>query len=401
MSGRLGSAPAWGAVASIAAANAALYLSSGQGSLSVLYRYLVIEFGWSRARLGSIGTVTLLLAGVLGVVAGAACDRFGPRRVVTVGSLSVALGCGLAAAATGLAFLYAFALCMALAQAAMGFAPAQLVVSRGFARQRGLAMGIATAGISLGGLVGPLATSGLAEATSWRAAYGVYAAIALLAAPLVAWQLGGIAMPTEPAGRRPGGLTRLRTVLRQREFWFPTLALAAMLYAVVAIAQHWVLMQQDRGMAATEAAGLLTLYYAAGLAGRFVFGPLYDRYAPARVGRVQALIMAALLALLWLPDVGWVPLSYALLFGLGYGGFLFLAPLLLGERYAGHPELGTIVGAAASVSAILYSTAPAVAGWLFDATGSYAATIGLAVTMALIAAGLVHRCGEPGAGRGP
>jgi MFS family permease len=380
-------------VTTIAAANVGLYLASSQGSLSVLYSYLVVEFGWNRAELGSIGSLILFVAGLLGLFAGIACDRFGPRAVVLTGALTGATGCALAGEAAGLTWLYGFALLIAISKATMGFAPCQVLATRGFDKRRGLAMGIATAGLSLGGILGPLATSGLAELSSWRIAYQLYAGLVLLMTPVVFWQLRTFAGPVNEAA--PGrAAIKLRDVFRSRAFWLPTLALAAMLYAVVAIAQFWVLMQTERGMTTRGAAGLLTVYYAMGIAGRFVFGPLYDRFSPRRVGTIQALVMCGLVLLLLLPDSAWAAATYAILFGACYGGFLFLSSLMLGDRFADSGRLGTIIGAMASVAAILYSTAPAVAGWLYDVTGTYSAPIVLAGSTALLAALFVWTSGH-------
>jgi OFA family oxalate/formate antiporter-like MFS transporter len=377
---------AWGAASTLTVANTAIYLASSQGSLSVLYSYLASDFGWSRAALGSIGSVILFVSGLLGLVAGLAVDRFGTRSVVLCGAFAVACGCALAANAQTLLFFYAFALCLAVAQPACGFVPAQVVASRRFRVRRGLAMGLATAGLNVGGVLGPLVTNALAEGSSWRGAYLVYAGFAIVILPLIWWQLREPpqAMPVAAPAGPPLG-----TILRSGDFWLPTLAFAAMLYAVIAVAQHWVLMNTGRGMPAGDAALLLTVYYAVGIAGRFVFGPLYDRYPPARVGTVQGILMTALILMLLIPDTRVVPGIYAVLFGLCYGGFLFLSSLILGQRYADSAHLGTVIGAMASVAALLYSTAPAAAGWLYDLSGRDTAPILLAAGMAALATVLI------------
>lgn len=377
---------AWGAAGTLMVGNVAVYLASSQGSMSVLYGYLAADFGFSRAQLGSIGTLILFVSGLLGLVIGLAVDRFGPRRVVLFGALTVAAGCAAAANAQGLMLFYLFALCFAIAQPACGFIPSQHVASRRFVYRRGLAMAIATAGLNIGGVLGPVVTNALASSSSWRGAYWVYAGVALAVLPLIWWQLKE---PEQPATKKTTAGPKLGTILRSGEFWLPTLAFGVMLYGVIAIAQHWVLMQTGRGMAADTAALWLTVYYAVGIVGRFVFGPLYDRYTPARVGTVQGVIMTALILMLLIPDTRVVPVVYALGFGLCYGGFLFLASLILGQRFATSAHLGTVIGAMASVAALLYSTAPAVAGWLYDVTQQDAAPILLAAVMAALATGLI------------
>ncbi len=215
----------------------------------------------------------------------------------------------------------------------------------------------------------------------------------LVMAPVVFLQLSAFATRAGEHAQTRAPI-RLRDIFGSRAFWLPTLALAAMLYAVVAIAQFWVLMQTERGMTARGAASLLTVYYAMGVAGRFVFGPLYDRFSPRRVGTTQALVMCGLVLLLLISESAWAALAYAIPFGACYGGFLFLSSLMLGDRFAQSGRLGTVIGAMASVAAILYSTAPAVAGWLYDATGTSAAPILLAGSTALLAALFVWTSGH-------
>src|SRR5437773_10866493 len=117
------------------------------------------------------------------LLVGRAVDRHGARPVEIVGALVLAAGFLLLSRAHSLAALY---LCLAgpvaLGSTCIGHLPNNSAVARWFVRRRGRALGIATAGISAGGIVfAPLAER-LVSAFGWRAAFAV---LGVLAAVLV------------------------------------------------------------------------------------------------------------------------------------------------------------------------------------------------------------------------
>ena len=116
-----------------------------------------------------------------------------------------------------------------------GFIPMQVLVSHWFHARPGLALGIATAGISLGGIVGPLLISTIIQDHGLRAAFGVCAVgCFVLATPLVVFvvrsrpsDLGLRALGEKPSAEAqtgepqqtgPAGMT-LREAARTRTFW--------------------------------------------------------------------------------------------------------------------------------------------------------------------------------------
>jgi len=177
----------------------------------------------------------------------------------------------------------------------------------------------------------------------------------------------------------------LRASIKTITFWTLILASTGMFYAIYGIAQHWVLLMTDRGLTAATAAKLLTIYYSLGVIGRFVWGPLFDKYSIRGVGLTLTTIMAAMVALLTFGGPApTIPYLYAILFGFCYGGFIFMKPLLIAE-YFGTQSLGKILGVASAISAFLSSLAPAITGFLFDLTRSYHLSLVVATAMAFFA----------------
>src|SRR5207247_4405120 len=118
------------------------------------------------------------------LLVGRAVDRHGARPVEMLGAFVLSTGFLLLSRVHSLPGLY---LCLAgpvaLGSTCIGHLPTNSAVARWFVRRRGRALGIATAGISAGGIVfAPLAER-LVSAFGWRAAFplpGVLAAAAVL-----------------------------------------------------------------------------------------------------------------------------------------------------------------------------------------------------------------------------
>ena len=65
--------------------------------LPLYYDFMVREFGWTRAQVASGNAFSKLIVGpVFGFLAGWMVDRFGPRKLLIVGTLLAGLACGLA-----------------------------------------------------------------------------------------------------------------------------------------------------------------------------------------------------------------------------------------------------------------------------------------------------------------
>jgi MFS family permease len=104
--------------------------------------------------------------------------------------------------------------------------------------------------------------------------------------------------------------------------------------------------------------------------------------------------MAAML-LLWLLARGPVLLVvFALLFGAFYGGFVALMPALTADYYGAHSVAG-IIGFLYTSVALGTLLGPTVAGFAFDASGSYATPIVVGAAANLIAVGCVAYLVEP------
>ena len=120
-------------------------------SYSVFLVALLKEFGWSRSVTAGAFSVFALVHAVVGPFFGPIAERFGPRRVIMAGGGVVALGLALTAETAEPWQLYlSFGFITAIGVGFSGYVPLVILIRGWFPARIGTAVGIATAGISMG-----------------------------------------------------------------------------------------------------------------------------------------------------------------------------------------------------------------------------------------------------------
>ncbi|WP_454727603.1 MULTISPECIES: MFS transporter [Cupriavidus] len=334
-----------------------------------------------------------LVWGIAQPFAGAAADRYGCARVVAFGGAAFAAGLGLAALApSGAMLVVGMGLLVGIGISCTSFGVALTAVGRvASPAQRSMAMGIASAGGSVGQvLVVPLAQSVRAGAGVGASLY-VLAGLMLLAAPLGLLLDKRGAAGTPPAHQPPAAPLRavLALACRHRGYRLLTLGFFTCGFQLAFIGTHLpgylALCHLPANLGATALA-LIGLFNMAGswacgwLGGRFrqqyVLGWLYLARGLAIAvflllpkSTASVMVFAAVMGLTWL---GTVPLTSGLVakvFGTRHLGTLF------GLCFLSH-QVGSFLGAW-------------LGGFMFDLTGSYSA-VWAATALAGLVAALLH-----------
>src|SRR5450631_331749 len=166
----------------VAAAFAVTFVGFGSAyTFSAFVESLQNEFAASRGSVSLVFSLAGFLYFGLGMVSGPLADRWGSRRLCTLGMLLVGFGLGAASMARSPTEVYvAYGLGVGLG-VGCSYVPALGAVQRWFVKRRGFASGLAVSGIGVGTLVMPPLASFLIEAQGWRHAYLI---LGLLAAVL-------------------------------------------------------------------------------------------------------------------------------------------------------------------------------------------------------------------------
>lgn len=361
-------------------------------SFGVLILPIVNEMGWSR---GLVSSVMLVAGGVYCVTllaVGPLSERYGYRRLLAASLASMGIGLLLSSQIHQLWQLYIFnGLFIGLSIAASYAIPAA-VVALWFTKRQGLALGVATLGVSLGTAFVPPCISWLIGMLGWRTALaiagvaamaiGIPAALLIRQPPTVGQQEG--ADDSEGMDYESEGLM-LGEAVRSRAFWMLFGTLLIFLTALSLIMLHLVPCAIDAELEPVQAAFLLTLVGIAGIAGRLISGVASDRYGARPVMFCGLALLALITLMLALRRHDWFFYLFAALFGLGYSGVATMMVRM--TRYIfGNRALGSIFSVLMVADGIGMGLGPWLAGYIFDLTGGYSLTfMGVAVALALAA----------------
>ncbi len=339
------------------------------------------EFGWSRASISGAFSLSVVLAGFLGVPIGRLLDQRGARLLMTIGSAVAGLSLlGLAATHTLWQFYLLWAGGLGLATALTFYPVTFTVVANWFARRRGSALALLTL---VGGLASPVfvpLAGVLVSHLGWRGTLIVCGLAQLaIALPLHALLLrrhpedmgllpDGAPAPPQPATELAG--IAQKAALRSPAFWTMTVAIALTSLAVNVILVHQVAYLISRGQSGVLAASVAGLVGLSSLPGRYVLNLLSDSVGAQRLLALCLAVMA-LGALLLLHGDSFVWLvAYIVVYGAAFGGVSPLRAGVMADQF-GRREYGAITAAQGVPVALCAAGGPLLAGWLYDVLGRY------------------------------
>jgi MFS family permease len=390
----------------IIVAAAGLALGGAYGAittLSVLVGPFESEFGWLRGEIAFAYTLLTIGAAFGGLAAGRLADALPPAPIAAAGVLAIGIGLALVAHATSLAQVQAIYLSLGLVGFSCLYAPLLATVALWFERQAGLALGLATAGGTLGQALVPPVFEALVAAHGWRPACALFAfGFVILLLPVVAL----VRKPPAPASAAPSAAHAPWPIPPAASVAF--LAAAALLCcALMGVPSvHLVTFAIGEGLAPAEATRIVTVLMLAGAASRIVTGGIADRIGPLATYALVSTIQTA--AVMLFPVVGTGLSLYALaaLYGVGFGGVM--TALVCAIRAAVPREAVGTAMAVVSLLAWLGMGAGGYGGGLcFDRSGGYdlsfafagLAGLGNLLVLALLAAVIAFARGRDRSGR--
>ncbi len=351
-------------------------------SFGAFFDPMAREFGTGRGATSAVFAITAFLYFSLGAVTGAIADRVGPRKVLLVGAAFMGAGLLLTSGASAIWIGYlTYGVGVGVATAC-GYVPMVAAVGGWYQRGRALAIGVAVTGIGFGTLAAAPLAALLIARYGWRQTYVIFGIASFLL--LVACA----AFARRPPAATTGNSLRLGAAIRTREFGLMYACGLLTSFALFIAFVHVVPFAQSHGAAALPAAALVGVIGAGSVAGRLALGGAAERLGSVRAFQA-AVAIVSFSFLVWLLAPGfWALVVFALLLGVGYGGWVALSPTVSADLF-GPEGLGGTVGAlytSAGVGALL---GPPFAGFVVDRTGSYQPAIVLGLILAIVAAGLV------------
>jgi sugar phosphate permease len=268
-------------------------------------------------------------------------------------------------------------------------------------------VGILVAGSSLAGAILPVAIAPVVNdpAWGWRYGFGMLAAAFWMLAVLPGLMLlrdspaavgqypDGAAAPQSAASDDAADGVRLVEALRTTTLWCLAFGSACLWFATQAMtSQVSIFFEQEAGYRPTDATALYSTLMACSVAGKFLFGAVSDRFAKRRIMVLTSLTLFAGCMLLFTSTAEGLELTrdptqlrtFAIVFGLGFGGCFTLIQLVAVESF-GRRELGRILGVVVFVDTMGGMLGTLVAGQIRTTTGDYFASFALVTVIAAVA----------------
>lgn len=376
---------------------------------SVVFPAMVETMHWNRGTASLAQTVALIMLGLAYPLTGYLIHRFGVRQTVTIGLLVMLAGLILLVLAVSAIwqFILVWGVVMGLSFALTGPICSQSAMISWFSIKRSTTIGIVMTGAALGGALSqPILSSLMEQFDSWRAAWllaAVMVVISLIAAQFVINRPQDIGQhpdnvdpalvsddPTadnlRPKTHRTGHNWTMKQVIRTPTLYMLMLVTLGYLGTFFFLLNHGLLHLTDNGLSKIEAASIMGLAILGSGLARIPAGWLGDQFELRWTLFGSIALMAIGLSGFWLGH-GLILLSaMGMLFGAGYGSLLVLGPVVIGNYY-GERAFPIINSVLAPVMLPFAAAAPAGAGFIFEATGSY--DLAFAGAVALLVSGLI------------
>jgi MFS family permease len=376
-------------------------------AFSLLFPPILEEFRWDRGVTAGAFSFGFLLSAFMSPLIGRLMDRAGPRLVMETGVVLLAAGLLLAPLTTEAWHLYAtLGVLVGGGSVCLGYSGQSLFLPNWFVRRRGLATGIAFAGVGVGSIILFPAMQLAIEAYGWRTACWTLGLLALiLLAPInlllrkrpedIGLLPDGDAAPEASAAPQPSNVVdpawaaidwTLGRALRTSRFWWIAIGYFLGLYAWYAVQVHQTKYLIEIGFSPTVAAWALGFVSLVGIPGQIALGHISDRVGREWVWTAgMAGFAACYLLLLALQAVPSPALLYLMVIAqgvLGYGVTSVFAAIVA-EIFQGK-HYGTIFGTLMLVAISGGAAGPWLTGVLFDTYGNYtlAFWIGVAASLA-------------------
>jgi MFS family permease len=385
-------------------------------SFSLLFSPIIDEFGWERGVTAGAFSFGFLVSAVLSPLMGRLMDRTGPRTVMEIGVVLMGAGLLLAPLTSQPWHLYlTIGVLVGSGSVCLGYSGQSLFLPNWFVKRRGLAVGLAFAGVGIGSVVLLPWVQLVIDRSGWRtASWAMGILVLVVLAPLNLFlrkrpeDLGlrpdGDGSGGPAAAAQPSNIVdpawaavdwTLARAMRTARFWWLSLGYFCGLYVWYAVQVHQTKYLLEIGVGATAAAWALGLVSLFGIPGQIALGHLSDRIGREWIWAIStfgfAVCFVLLIALQHTPTMLLVYLMVVVQGFLGYG-LTSIMGAVVAEIFQGR-SFGTIFGTVMFVALAGGAAGPWVTGLLHDLYGTYTLAFLIGIALSLLSAVAIWRAG--------
>jgi MFS family permease len=377
-------------------------------AFSLFFPPIIDEFGWERGVTAGAFSFGFVVSGAVSPLIGRLMDRSGPRAVMELGVALMAGGLLLAPLTTQPWHLYlTIGVMVGAGSVCLGYSGQSLFLPNWFNRRRGLAMGLAFAGVGIGSMTLLPWVQHMIEQSGWRTACTAMGLLILIGlAPinlLLRKRPEDIGLlpdgdPAPAASSKPvsyvvdpdwaGTDWTLGRAVRTARFWWLATGYFGGLYIWYAVQVHQTKYLLDIGFSPSVAVWALGLVSLLGIPGQILLGHVSDRVGREWIWTAScfgfAICFAALIALAQFPSLLLVYVMVLAQGALGYGLTSIMGAVVL-EIFQGR-HFGSIFGTVMLAALAGGAAGPWVTGFLHDLSGSYGLAFAIGIVVSALSA---------------
>jgi MFS family permease len=360
----------------------------------ILAPNIAADTGWSVPAVTAAFSVGLVVSAVVGIPAGRLLDRFGPRLVMTAGSVLAVPAVVIIGSTRSFPLFVTGWVLAGVGMACTLYPPAFAALTRWWGKRRVTALTALTLVAGLSSTVFAPLTAVLLDHLQWQRSYLVLSGLlALLTIPAHYFGLRGPWPKPDDAEPSAAAEQAPEAIARSRPFVLLTLAMALGTFTAFAVIVNQVPLLLERGLTTELAAWALGLGGLGQVLGRLG----YTRLVAATGVRLRGVLILALTAIATallgvLPGPGALLIAAAMLAGAARGVLTLLQATAISERWGG-THYGRLNGLLSAPVMLATALAPWAGAALAQALGGYPAVFavlaGIAALAALLAAGSV------------
>jgi MFS family permease len=374
-------------------------------AFSLFFPPIIDEFGWERGITAGAFSFGFVVSAAVSPLIGRLMDRFGPRAVMELGVALMASGLLLAPLTTQPWHLYlTIGVLVGAGSICLGYSGQSLFLPNWFNRRRGLAVGLAFAGVGVGSVTLLPWVQLMIEHTGWRTACTAMGVLVLaVLAPInlllrkrpedIGLRPDGDAAPSASSAKPVSNVVdrdwvaidwTLKRALATARFWWLATGYSGGLYIWYAVQVHQTKFLLDIGFSPSVAVWALGAVSLLGIPGQILLGHLSDRVGREWIWSASclgfAICFAALIALTHYPTLTLVYVMVLAQGALGYGLTSIMGAVVV-EIFQGR-HYGSIFGTVMVAALAGGAAGPWVTGVLHDVSGNYtlAFLIGIGVS---------------------
>lgn len=354
---------------------------------SVINAAMLVDLHLDRQTLGWVFSTYMIMSGLPGPLVALSINHYGVRTTLIIGSVLVIAGALFMAlvAHNGLQAALGSGLLVGTGVATGAALASQAGLARWFVRRRALVLSVLYSAGGIGGFVAaPLLNRVITAAGgNWRAGWWLIAALSTIAAVTAALFVRErpADLGQHPDGEAPDGAAGARQRPRpawvsaaswsQRDvmltwpYWVMLLSFVGGSAGYTLFLAHGIVHLQDLGHTREAGAWAVGILSISSLLAKLIIAAIGDRFDPRYLWGIFTLVFGLGLVIVVDARSTLSVLVFAACLGIGFGGGLVCMMAVL-SNYYGVPAFASLSGVAVALNTTLSSTAPFIAGWLFD-----------------------------------